>query len=77
MQVTAHIRQREPPLKEALQFQLQPLLVGATESSGTSTLLRFQPVRDSAGVFQDFFHFLQAFLPKMVDTLLRNRIDSA
>lgn len=68
-QVTAHIIEKEPELKEALEFKVLPQMMGGTEN--TRAQLSLELVSDKAGVFQDFFHFLEAFLPRMVETVLK------
>ncbi|XP_066554869.1 speckle targeted PIP5K1A-regulated poly(A) polymerase isoform X2 [Amia ocellicauda] len=51
-----------------LEFALQARVLGATED--TKTELCFFPGEDTCGLFQDFFHFLESFLPRMTEKLL-------
>uniref|UniRef100_A0A8C4SMC2 Speckle targeted PIP5K1A-regulated poly(A) polymerase n=1 Tax=Erpetoichthys calabaricus TaxID=27687 RepID=A0A8C4SMC2_ERPCA len=55
-----------------LNFTLHLEVVGGTES--TRTLAVIAPVQDASGLFQDFFHFLQLFIPKMTEKVLEKKI---
>ncbi|XP_051968889.1 speckle targeted PIP5K1A-regulated poly(A) polymerase [Xyrauchen texanus] len=66
--VTRSIVEKEEKLQELLEFKVDAEVVGGNES--TMVLLRLNPSHGQAGVFQDFFHFLESFLPKMTETLL-------
>ncbi|TRY95355.1 hypothetical protein DNTS_016028 [Danionella cerebrum] len=73
--VTRSIMEKDDKLQEALQFKVDAEVVGGNES--TMVVLRFHPTLDTAGVFQDFFHFLESFLPKMTETVLGRMEDLA
>lgn len=74
-QVTASIADSEPELKDPLEFKVCPQTVGGTEN--TRLLLNLEPGSDKAGVLHDFFHFLEVFVPKMVETVLESGAGSA
>lgn len=74
-QVTAHIAENEAELKEPLEFKVHAQMLGGTET--TRAMLRFEPASDKRGVFQDFFHFLEVFLPRMVETMLQQEEEEA
>ncbi|XP_036398094.1 speckle targeted PIP5K1A-regulated poly(A) polymerase [Megalops cyprinoides] len=67
-QVTECIAQEQPAAEKLLEFSLEAEVLGGTEN--TQTVLKFTPGDDQAGLFQDFFHFLESFLPKMTEKFL-------
>ena len=71
-QVTEHIVEKEPPVKVPLVLRVQAKLVGGTQS--TTVLLQIHPPSEGKDHFRDFFHFLEVFLPKMVNTLMEKSV---
>lgn len=65
--VTQSIVEKEEKIQDLL-FKVDAEVVGGNEN--TMVVLRFHPSHDTTGVFQDFFHFLESFLPKMAETIL-------
>ncbi|XP_062859302.1 speckle targeted PIP5K1A-regulated poly(A) polymerase [Trichomycterus rosablanca] len=66
--VTRYIVEKDPDPRDLLEFGVDAALVGSGEL--TRALLKIKPTSDPAGHFQDFFHFLDSFLLRMVETLL-------
>lgn len=66
--VTQYVVENHANLKETLEFRVDAAVEGRDEC--TKAVLRFKAANDPEGHFQDFFHFLESFLPKMVETVL-------
>lgn len=66
--VTQSIVEKEQELQDSLEFKVDAEVVGGNEN--TKVNLRFNPSQDKEGLFRDFFHFLESFLPKMTETFL-------
>lgn len=66
--VTQYIIENDLNPKEKVQFGVDAVVLGTDEC--TKAVLKFKATDDATGHFQDFFHFLDCFLPKMVETLL-------
>ncbi|XP_030076100.1 speckle targeted PIP5K1A-regulated poly(A) polymerase isoform X2 [Microcaecilia unicolor] len=67
-EVTEAIAQQEHgsgPAQPLLTFRVSIVSTGAT-SQDCRTSLYFTPLQEPVALFQDFFHFLQVFLPKTV-----------
>ncbi|XP_041941169.1 speckle targeted PIP5K1A-regulated poly(A) polymerase [Alosa sapidissima] len=68
LQVTRHITAKEPDPHDLVAFKVGAQVVGGSEN--TRAVLRFTPLCDQKGHFQDFFHFLEIFLPKTTEAFL-------
>ncbi|XP_026865044.2 speckle targeted PIP5K1A-regulated poly(A) polymerase isoform X2 [Electrophorus electricus] len=66
--VTQHIMEKQANPRDLLEFSVDGTVVGVGESM--KAVIKFCPTNDVSGHFQDFFHFLESFLPKMVETML-------
>ncbi|KAJ8284534.1 hypothetical protein COCON_G00033840 [Conger conger] len=66
--VTKSIAQENEEAQKLLEFSMEAELLGCTDD--TQIILKFTPGEDHGGLFQDFFHFLESFLPKMTEKLL-------
>lgn len=62
--LTERLLSKGPPLKAPLVFGVRARL------EGLGACLRLRPPSQGGEHFRDFFHFLEVFLPKMVDTLM-------
>uniref|UniRef100_A0A8C9R7V2 polynucleotide adenylyltransferase n=1 Tax=Scleropages formosus TaxID=113540 RepID=A0A8C9R7V2_SCLFO len=67
-EVTQRILLDHPAAEKLLQFAVEAKVLGGTED--TRAELRFTPCDEHASIFQDFFHFLELFLPKITEKLL-------
>uniref|UniRef100_A0A6J0U438 Speckle targeted PIP5K1A-regulated poly(A) polymerase n=1 Tax=Pogona vitticeps TaxID=103695 RepID=A0A6J0U438_9SAUR len=62
------------PTEPLLQFTVCARVTeAASGKQGTCVRLSFTPVPEQAAAFQEFFHFLQGFLPRMVEQYLVTR----
>lgn len=68
LQVTRLIAAKEPDPRDLLAFRVGADVFGGNEN--TKVVFRFTTLSDNLGLFQDFFHFLECFLPKTTDALL-------
>lgn len=66
--VTQYVIENHSNLEENLEFSVDASVKGTDEC--TKAVLMFKAASDPEGHFQDFFHFLESFLPKMVETVL-------
>ncbi|XP_076857160.1 speckle targeted PIP5K1A-regulated poly(A) polymerase [Brachyhypopomus gauderio] len=64
--VTQRIAEKQADPRDLVEFSVDATVVAGSES--TKAVLKFIPTNDVSGHFQDFFHFLESFLPKMVET---------
>ncbi|XP_029470737.1 speckle targeted PIP5K1A-regulated poly(A) polymerase isoform X2 [Rhinatrema bivittatum] len=78
-EVTEALAQRESgsrPAQPLLTFRVCILRTGAT-AQDCRTNLHFTPLQDPVALFQDFFHFVQIFLPKTVARYIqKHELDS-